>query len=569
LQLLYGLYNIHINNSKKSNQNYKREIIHLKINEMKKKLFNVLTAGILFLMPNVNFAQAPTLGTTADFVIFTTAGSLGNSGISQLTGNVGTNDHPTSVGFGNVNGIMDYQNGASGQAATDLLSAYNQLNATVSTATISTLLGNNATLAAGVYYVPGAASLNLNLTLNGNANAVFIFKIQGALSTNSNSKIILTGGALACNVFWKVEGLINMTSGTTMRGTVISNNGAITMGTGDTLEGRIMTTSGAINVDGILGYTPTGCGSATLVGPNAPNLATTACYAVFSGNGAVTNTDTTHITGDVGTNVTLTTGYTASDVNGMIHPIPDASTAQCAADLGNVYTYLNTLTPDIELLYPAQFGRNLVLTPHTYVMNAATTFTDSLYLNARGDANAVFVIQINGALSTSTYAKVLLVNGAQAKNVYWLINGAVAINNFSIFNGTIVANNGAVSLNKGTILKGRAFTTNGTLTTDSVNVVIPTTCSVTGIASFNTSTTTVGMYPNPFANSIVISVNNASETNNNNLRIYDVLGAEVMNIIITKQTTTIETNHLPSGVYFYKVIDKSGAVHSGKLISQQ
>jgi len=56
--------------------------------------------------------------------------------------------------------------------------------------------------------------------------------------------------------------------------------------------------------------------------------------------------------GDVGTNVGLTTGFDPLLVTGTIHPIPDASTAQCAADLIDVYTYLNTLPYDIELLYP-------------------------------------------------------------------------------------------------------------------------------------------------------------------------------------------------------------------------
>ena len=52
----------------------------------------------------------------------------------------------------------------------------------------------------------------------------------------------------------------------------------------------------------------------------------------------------------------------------------------------NVHNYLNTLPHDIELLFPAQFGHNLALTPHTYFLNAATTFTDTVFLNAQGDA---------------------------------------------------------------------------------------------------------------------------------------------------------------------------------------
>jgi hypothetical protein len=444
---------------------------------MKTKLLNTLTAFALFLIPGINFGQAPALGTAADFVLFSTNGAVSNSGISQLTGNVGTNNG-LSTAFGNVNGSMHDNDGVSAQCAADLLIAYNNLNSTTATFFPAALLGNGQVLIPGVYSISAAATLNLDLTLNAqnNPNAVFIFQIQGSLSTNANSKIKLINGAQACNVFWKVEGLVSMASGTTMRGTVIANNAAISMSTNDTLEGRALSTAGAVTVDGILAYTPIGCGSPLLVGPSAPNLASTACYALFSSSGAVTNAGVTFVTGDIGTNVGLTTGYNASDVSGNIHPIPDVSTGTCAADLGNVYTYLNTLPYDIELLYPAQFGNNLVLTPHTYMLNAATIFTNALYLNAEGDANAVFVIQINGALSTSTYSKVILTNGTQAKNVFWKVDGAVQINNYSDFKGTLVCNNGAVSLNTGTTIEGRIFTTSGSFNTDSIIATMPVGC---------------------------------------------------------------------------------------------
>jgi len=398
---------------------------------MKTQLLNLLTAVMLLLIPTLNFAQAPPLGTAAGFVLFSSVGAVGNTGISQITGNVGTNSGAIT-GFGNVNGVMHTSNGATAQCAADLLLAYNLLNSTVPTFFPAPLLGNGQILNTGVYSISGAATMNGILTLNaqGNANAVFIFQIQGSFSTGANAKVKLINGALACNVFWKVEGLVSMAAGTTMRGTVIANNAAIDMYAGDTLEGRALSTTGAVNVDGVMAYTPIGCGSPILTGPAPPALASTQCYTIFSSDGPVSNAGITHVTGDVGTNVGLTTGFDPLLVNGMIHPIPDGSTAQCAADLLNVYTYLNALPYDIELLYPAQFGNSLVLTPHTYLMNAATTFTGDLYLNALGNANAVFVIKIYGALSTSTYANVILTNGTLAKNVYWLVSGAVSINNY-------------------------------------------------------------------------------------------------------------------------------------------
>ena len=65
---------------------------------MKTKLLISLTAVLLFLMPNANFGQSINLGTAANFVLFSTNGSVSNTGISQLTGNVGTNNG-SSTGF--------------------------------------------------------------------------------------------------------------------------------------------------------------------------------------------------------------------------------------------------------------------------------------------------------------------------------------------------------------------------------------------------------------------------------------------------------------------------------------
>jgi hypothetical protein len=537
-----------------------------------RKLFILTTITCLF-FSIAAFAQAPQLGTAAGFVLFSTNGAVSNSGISHLTGNVGTNNG-SNTAFGNVDGVMHEQDGASAQCAADLLIAYNQLDSAVATFFLAPLLGNGQVLVAGVYDITGATTLNLDLILDasGNSNAVFIFKIDDTFSANANSKVKLINGAQACNVFWKIEGAVNMASGTTMRGTVIANNAAILMNTGDTLEGRALSTTGAVSIDGVFAYMPIGCNSPVLTGPMAPMLGTAACYAVFSGDGAVSNSGISNITGDVGTNNGLTIGFDSQLVTGIVHPIPDSSTSQCSADLLVAYQYLNTLAYDIELLYPAQFGNNLVLTPHTYFMGSAAAFTDSLYLNAEGNPDAVFVIQINGALSTSTYSKVLLINGAQAKNVYWKIEGAVSLNDYSVFCGTIICNNAAMStINTGVTVNGRALTTTGALTTAATTVIMPPGCgnTPTGIAPMDgSSNSTAVIYPNPFKTSITITVNDLSQMSGSELKMYNMLGKEVASTTLTKQITTLETGHLLSGVYFYQLTINNRMVQSGKLIAQ-
>ncbi len=540
---------------------------------MKTKLLCITSAIALFSLPALVFAQ-PALGTAVEFVLFSSNGAVTNTGISHLTGNVGTNSG-SSTGFGNVNGKMHDNDGASAQCSADLLIAYNQLNSTVPTNFPAPLLGNGQVLIAGVYSISGAATLNLTLVLDAqnDPNAVFIFQVQGPLSTNADAKVKLVNGALACNVYWKVEGLVSMASGTTMRGTIIANNAAINMSTGDTLEGRALSTTGAVTVNGVMAYTPIGCGSPVLNGPVAPSLGAAGCYAIFSSNGAVSNSGVTTITGDVGSNNGPVTGYNPGLITGTLHTVPDASTAACAADLLVAYNYINVLPYDIELLYPAQFGNNLVLTPHTYVMNGAVTFTDTLYLNALDNPAAVFVIQVFGAFSTSTYSKVVLINGAQAENVYWKVEGAVSINDYSVFCGTLICNNGALgAINTGVVLNGRALTTSGALSTTAVNAVaspIPSDCTTLGISNGDVETNpAVTIYPNPFTTAATIVINDVSLVNNCELRIYNVLGQEVIFTALTQQSTLLDASVLPSGAYFFSVTAEGIAIQSGRIISQ-
>jgi len=432
-------------------------------------LISTTLIACIFCFPAQSLAQIPNLGSASDFILFTSIGALGNTGNSHLTGNIGTNNGAIT-GFGNVDGNIHNANMVSSQCAADLLSAYNELNAAIPSSSISILLGNSQTLTPGVYSISGNTVLNQNLILNaqGNENAIFIFKIQGTFSTNSLSEVQLINATQAANVYWKIEGMTALASGTDMKGTIIVNNAAINIASGVILEGRAMSTTGAVNVNGITAFIPTRNGSPLVTGPVAPVLNSVACYGLFTSNGALTNTGMSTVAGDVGTNLGLTTGFIPAHVAGTIHTSPDASTALCASDLTTVSAYLSAMSADIELMSPAQFGNGLTLTPHTYLLNAATILNDTLYLNALGNSNAVFILKINGALSTTSYAEVILLNGAQPYNIYWIVDGAVSLNDHANFKGTII-NNGAIQLSNGVQLEGRALTTSGAFSTFAIH----------------------------------------------------------------------------------------------------
>ncbi|MCX6285202.1 MAG: ice-binding family protein [Bacteroidetes bacterium] len=450
---------------------------------MKKQLLNVLIVVILFLIPTLNFAQAPPLGTAADFVLFSSVGAVSNVGtykyLTLLTGNVGTNSG-SSTNFGNVDGVIHDGDGASLLCASDLQHAYDVLSAMPTDSGVGLLIGNGTTLRAGKYLMSGATWLNSGLTLDaqGNGNAVFILKtptdVAYAFTANPNSKIHLINGAQACNVFWLISGAVNIGAGATMRGTIIAH-GAISMGAQDTLEGRALTVNGAITVSngalGFLAYTPIGCGSPILIGPAAPVFVGLASYEVFASVGAASDCGTSRIIGDVGGNTVPPTGFNPDSISGTNH-FNDPSTQAAAADLLLVYDYLLNLSYDIKLLDPSEFGHNLVLTPHTYQMNASVSFTDTVYLNAQGNTDAVFIIKTFGAFASSANANVKLINGTQAKNVYWFCTGAVSIGGNSKFKGAIIAHD-AITMLPGSKLEGRVYSTNGALTTCGINASLP------------------------------------------------------------------------------------------------
>lgn len=532
---------------------------------MNKFLQLAASVALLFFIVPIQ-AQTPVLGASSNFALFSSNGAVSNTGLSHLTGNVGTNNG-SSTNFGNVDGVMHDSDGATAAAAASLTIAYNQLNSAIPNFFPAPLLGNGQTLSTGTYAIGQSATLNNTLTLDGggDSNSVFIFKIQGSFSSAANAQVILTNGALACNVFWKIEGLVDLAANTLMKGTIIANNAAIILNTGVSLEGRALSTTGAITVSGVTVTTPLGCNTPILSGPIQPVMNSVACYAIFSGNGAVTNTGVSFLTGDVGTNAGLTTGFQADNVDGTIHPNPDVSTAECSVDVNNVYSYLNTLPTDIELLYPAAFGQMLVLTPHTYLMNAATVLTGTVILNAQGNPDAVFVIKINGALSTSTYGSVVLQNGAQAKNVFWKIDGAINLNDYANFKGTLIGNNGAVILNNGVAVEGRVLSTSGGISTFGVNVHITEGCNVLGINPNNPVTPSAIFYPNPFTSSLNISTEGLDSESK--LIIFNALGEKVLDTVLLQSATEIPIN-LSSGIYFYQLTFKDGKQQLGKLISK-
>ncbi|GAB2602848.1 ice-binding family protein [Spirosoma areae] len=205
----------------------------------------------------------------------------------------------------------------------------------------------------------------------------------------------------------------------------------------------------------------------------APNLGTTASFAVFTAAGAFSNDGATVISGNIGTHVGALTGFPPGTVIGETH-VANATSAQAATDVDVAYGSLTGVT--CGSVIGTTLGNNQVLTPNVYCTGAASTLTGNLTLDGQNNPNALFIIKIGGPLSTAALSTISLINGASCSNVYFQVNGAVILETNSVFKGTILAN-GAISLLEGASLEGRALSRGGAISLHN-NVVSATTLSL-------------------------------------------------------------------------------------------
>src|ERR1035441_9461051 len=156
-----------------------------------------------------------------------------------------------------------------------------------------------------------------------------------------------------------------------------------------------------------------------------------------------------------------------------------AIATQAAADALIAYDALAALPGGADP-GSGQLG-GLVLAPGTYTSVSGTFLLtgSDLTLNAQGNANAVWVFQMASSLTVGAAGaprSVILVNGAQAKNVFWQVGAAATINGAGggTMVGTIIAKAGITFSTAGnaaiTTQNGRALSLNASVTM--VNTVI-------------------------------------------------------------------------------------------------
>src|SRR5680860_1252973 len=293
------------------------------------KIFNkvlVITLGIFLTLGLSGSTMAVTtvnLGSAGNFVILSKTGITNTGGhTSVITGNIGSSPI-TAAAMDNVfcseitGTIYGVDAAYTGSGATtcfagnpplanktlvdnailDMETAYNNAVGIPNPTAIELGSGNigGMTLAPGLYKWSNNVTIPTNVTLLGGANDVWVFQIAGDLniasagSVPSGIKVLLSGGALASNVFWQVGGPIGATLGTysTFNGTILSAKQIIIL-TGAVLNGRALAQTQVTLDANTISFSATTVPTTTTTTTTVPSTTTTTVPTYSSGSGTTT-----------------------------------------------------------------------------------------------------------------------------------------------------------------------------------------------------------------------------------------------------------------------------------------
>jgi hypothetical protein len=205
--------------------------------------------------------------------------------------------------------------------------------------------------------------------------------------------------------------------------------------------------------------------------PAPLDLATAANFAVLAAS-TVTNAGATVVTGgDIGLSPgTSVTGFLPGILTApATMELANSAAAQAQADLLSAYNTAASI-PGGALLPPDLSG--LTLTPGLYTTTTTGLILTTLTLDAQNDPDAIFIFQIGTGLTIGANSQVVLINGAQSKNVFWQAGTATTLAGGADFSGTVMAGS-TVTLAAGVTLHGRALVTVGAVTLDTNAVTAP------------------------------------------------------------------------------------------------
>jgi hypothetical protein len=215
--------------------------------------------------------------------------------------------------------------------------------------------------------------------------------------------------------------------------------------------------------------------STACVIPPAPTTGSACSFGILGGS-TVTNVagTATSVSGNVGVwPGSAITGFGApASITGAFHA-GDAVAQTAQGDLTTAYN--NAAGAAGGAVLTADIG-GLTLPPGVYRTTSAQPslgITGNLTLDGKGDPNATWIFQVVSTLTTAAgNSQVILINGAQSRNVIWQVGSSATLGTTTMFTGTIMAQ-ASITITTGAKLNGRALARTGAVTLDNNAVVVP------------------------------------------------------------------------------------------------
>ncbi|KAK4579974.1 hypothetical protein LTR86_000176 [Recurvomyces mirabilis] len=266
------------------------------------------------------------------------------------------------------------------------------------------------------------------------------------------------------------------------------------------------------------------------------SLGTASNYAILAGS-TITNTGLTVINARIG----LSPG---SSITGFLpginagEDIDNAAAVQAKADLQTAFTALAGLPLTTSLTGTDLGGQ--ILTPGVYNFASSGGLTGVLTLDGQNNPNAVFVFQFGSTLTTASASSVVLINGANACNVYWQVGSSATLGTGTLFAGNVLAQ-ASITVTTGTSLLGGGFFAITAAVTLDTNAIDPNgACGAAIIPLTTTATTATTAAPTTATTTITSTVTNSASTTT--ITLTQVSTITTTQIVATSYTTTTSTS---------------------------
>lgn len=254
--------------------------------------------------------------------------------------------------------------------------------------------------------------------------------------------------------------------------TVVNGGGSINAASGlftagavaGTFPNTVQAASGAI--------TGTATVTVTVAPVPPPSGGGTIGLGAAAPNGIMAGTAVTCVTGGlISADVSISPGNTLTGfgpcvITGVQH-LGDAVAAQGQIDLTTAYNTLAGMACAPANAIVGNLG-GTTKPAGTYCTASGIGVTGVLTLDGGGDPNATFVFQAGTSLTTA--GSIVLINGAQARNVYWQVGSSATIGTASAWQGNILALT-SITLVDGATLTGRALARNGAVSLGTNNII--------------------------------------------------------------------------------------------------